>query len=87
MGPWTARAAAGRLFQTLDEAMADSAGDDERDRFKLLFAAALQGTASLVAGHRITPERGETLAGDAMDALLASELGTRVLPERERQGR
>lgn len=65
-----------RLFTTLDEALPESlGGGDTRDRFKLLFAAAMQGTATLITTRRVTPEQGEVLVADATDALLASELG------------
>jgi len=78
--------AAARLFQVLDEAMTDSpedrTGDGARDRFKLLFAAMVQGTATLISARRITRRQGEVLIDDAMDALLASELGDRLLPHR-----
>ncbi|MBL7255510.1 TetR/AcrR family transcriptional regulator [Paractinoplanes lichenicola] len=72
--------AAGRLFTVLDGGLADSAGDDTRERFKLLFAATVQGTATLIAAQRVTPEQGETLIDDAMEALLTSALGSQVLP-------
>ena len=78
--------AAARLFQVLDEAMTgypeDGSGDGARDRFKLLFAAMVQGTATLISARRITRRQGEVLVDDAMDALLASGLGERVLPHR-----
>jgi AcrR family transcriptional regulator len=77
--------AAARLFQLLDEAMVSdsSAGpsrDDARNRVKLLFAATMQGTATLIAGRRITRSQGEVIVDDAADALLSAKLGTRVLP-------
>jgi AcrR family transcriptional regulator len=76
-------AAAGRLFQVLEEAMGDTATSDEtrdnRDRFKLLFAATMQGTATLIASRRISRAQGEAIVDDATSILLASELGARVL--------
>lgn len=81
--------AAVRLFQVLDEAMGapdrNAADDTARDRFKLLFAATMQGTANLVAARRITREQGEVIVDDATTILLRSELGARVLsPTAER---
>lgn len=76
--------AAGRLFAAFDEAMGDNADrpadDHARDRFKLLFAAMMQGTATLVAAERISRSQGGMLVDDAVDVLLGSELGARVLP-------
>ena len=77
--------AATRLFQVLDEALAhpdDDRGDDARDRFKLLFAAMIQGTATLIAAQRITRTQGGALVDDATHALLTSQLGTHALPRR-----
>ncbi|AGL20969.1 TetR/AcrR family transcriptional regulator [Actinoplanes sp. N902-109] len=75
--------AAVRLFTLLDDAMADSpssTGDDRtRERFKLMFAAAMQGTAALITSQRITREQGEVLVDDATDALLASKLSAGLL--------
>lgn len=71
--------AAARLFQTLDAAMgepADPASSDARERFKLLFAATMQGTANLITARRVTREQGRTLVDDATDVLLGSELAT-----------
>ena len=74
-------AAAARLFQTLDEAMGPSAVPDDgaRDRFKLLFAATMQGTATLIVTHRVTRGQGEALVDDATDVLLGSQLATGLL--------
>ncbi|MEU8660825.1 TetR/AcrR family transcriptional regulator [Actinoplanes philippinensis] len=78
--------AATRFFQVLDGAIVDSSGaaldDGARTRFKLLFAATMQGTAALITAQRITREQGETLVDDAADALLASELGARLTAPR-----
>lgn len=80
------RDAAARLFQVLDEAMgapAEAPADDgARNRFKLLFAATMQGTATLIAAGRISGRQGEAIIDDATDALLASELAAMVLPAR-----
>ncbi|RFA07028.1 TetR family transcriptional regulator [Subtercola boreus] len=87
-------AAAARLFDTLDGAMpAVSGGPAElgapvgpadspaelRFRFKLLFAATMQGTATLITSSRITRAQGDTIVADAAAALLASGLGIRLL--------
>ena len=77
-----------RLFQVLDEAMGDPAGadadhdGDARERFKLLFAATMQGIAALVAARRITHEQGDVLVREAMDAMLESRLGARAITRR-----
>ena len=78
--------AAMRLFQVLNDALnpPDSLEqhlDDEAvERFKLLFAATMQGTAALMTARRITHSQAEGLIDDAVAVLLASELGARVLP-------
>lgn len=75
--------AAARLFQVLDEAIGAPAATtieaDARERFKLVFAATMQGTASLIVSRRITRAHGEVIVDDATTMLLASELGTTVL--------
>jgi len=80
------QAAAARLFQLFDDAVAaatdDPADDGARIRFQLLFAATMQGTATLIAARRITRAQGEVVVDDATDALLSSELGVRLLPRR-----
>jgi AcrR family transcriptional regulator len=78
--------AAARLFQVLGEAMGEPSGGraaaSDRDRFALLFAASMQGTATLMTTRRITRAQGDVLVDDALDVLLASELGARVLDRR-----
>jgi AcrR family transcriptional regulator len=78
--------AAARLFRVLDEALgppSESPADaDARVRFGLLFAATMQGTATLVTARRIARNQGEALVDDATDVLLASDLGARVLSRR-----
>jgi AcrR family transcriptional regulator len=78
--------AAMRLFQVLDQALGtgaeESASHDAVDRFKLLFAAMMQGTAALIVARRITRSQGEVIVDDATNVLLSSELGTRVLTQR-----
>ena len=77
-----------RLFQVLDEAMGDPADadadpdGDARERFKLLFAATMQGIAALVAARRISREQGDVLVREAMDAMLESRLGARAITRR-----
>lgn len=75
--------AAMRMFRVLDEAIGApsdaSGGDHSRERFKLLFAATMQGIASLIASQRITREQGEALVHEATEALLESRLGERVV--------
>jgi AcrR family transcriptional regulator len=78
--------AAARLFEVLDGAIGtapqDSLSAEARVRFKLLFAAAMQGTATLIAARRITRRQGEGIVDDATDALLTTKLGHQVLPGR-----
>ncbi|AMM19345.1 TetR family transcriptional regulator [Frondihabitans sp. PAMC 28766] len=78
--------AAGRLFATLDAAMADASagapGADDRDRFKLLFAATMQGTATLIASRRVSRDQGDAIVDDAVDVLLGSPLAHRAVPRR-----
>lgn len=74
--PETVREAAGRLFATFDELFdADLRAGRLRGadlfRTKLLFVAALQGIASLIASHRVTPQVGEALVDDAVQLFLA----------------
>ncbi|CAN5215511.1 hypothetical protein BH09ACT1_BH09ACT1_14440 [soil metagenome] len=77
--------AAGRLFGAFDELMpgdeVDDA-DDSRLRFKLLFAATMQGTATLIAARRITRDQGDAIVADAVDTILRSELAERALRQR-----
>jgi AcrR family transcriptional regulator len=78
--------AAIRLFGVFNEALTEAAPQNQADRdvserFKLLFTAAMQGTATLMAARRISREQGETLIDDAVSVLLASELGGRLLSE------
>ncbi|SOC88073.1 transcriptional regulator, TetR family [Curtobacterium sp. 314Chir4.1] len=77
--------AAGALFTELDQAMGprraatdtDTGGD--RDAFKLLFAATMQGIAALVASHRIPRPEGDRLVDVAMTMMLGSELAARTI--------
>lgn len=78
--------AAGALFTELDQAMGprraatdtDTGGAD-RDAFKLLFAATMQGIAALVASHRIPRPEGDRLVDVAMTMMLGSELAARTI--------
>ena len=75
--------AALRFFQVLDGALAAPSpqldADDARDRFKILFAATLQGTATLIATKRVSPDDANGLIDDAIELLLDSQLARRVL--------
>lgn len=80
--PAPVRAAAAELFQVLDLALEDQ-GPREIDReamqrLKLLFAATMQGIASLRVARRVTPEQGDRLVEDAVDELLASSMLARA---------
>jgi AcrR family transcriptional regulator len=76
--------AAIQLFEVFDGALAAPSpqldADDARDRFKVLFAATLQGTATLIATQRVSGDHADRLIDDATDLLLDSQLGRRVLP-------
>lgn len=76
--------AAAELFQVLNEALeAEQDGSptaaDVQERFKLLFAATLQGAATLIAAERVTAEQADQLLDDAVSELLGSALGAQVL--------
>ncbi|WP_144710671.1 TetR/AcrR family transcriptional regulator [Curtobacterium pusillum] len=79
--------AADALFATLDGAMGPrSSGDvddDSRTLFKLLFAATMQGIASLVASRRIDRAQGNGLVDAAMETMLGSDLATRAVTVRD----
>jgi len=78
------QAAAGALFSALDGALgpdpSDGRDDESRDMFKMLFAATMQGIASLVASRRVERERGGLLVDAAMEMMLASPLAARAMP-------
>lgn len=84
--PEAVHEAAGTLFTVLDGALGPPASeasvDEARDHFKMLFAATMQGIAALVASGRIERPLGDRLVGTAMDTLLDSELGRRVVTVR-----
>lgn len=72
------------LFQVLDEALeAEQDGSptaaEAQERFKLLFAATMQGIATLMAAHRITAHQADRLVDDAVEELMGSALGRQVL--------
>ncbi|RFA18101.1 TetR/AcrR family transcriptional regulator [Subtercola boreus] len=85
--------AASRLFETLDEAIPADPGSGDpsatdgshidrgsaRVRFKLLFAATMQGTATLITSRRIARSEGDAIIDDAASALLGSELGRQLM--------
>ncbi|WP_297727609.1 hypothetical protein [Mycobacterium sp.] len=73
--PEQVRDAAERLFATFDAVIdrGRSAGyfaDTDSSRVKLLFAACMQGIATLVATRRITAQQGNTIVGDATCLML-----------------
>lgn len=84
--PGTVREAAATLFATLDAAVGpavpDGAADESRDLFTMLFAATMQGIAALVAAGRLERSAGGRLVDAAMDTMLDSELGRRVVTAR-----
>lgn len=81
--PGVVHDAASALFAVLDEAAGPRptgvTDDEARDRFKLLFAATLQGIAALVVSGRLDRTRGERLLEVATDTLLDSRLAARAL--------
>ena len=83
-GSGAVRDAASELFGVLDEALeaeqdGSPAAADVQERFKLLFAATLQGTATLIAARRVTPDQADRLVDDAVSGLLGSALGAQAL--------
>lgn len=87
-GAGPVRDAAAELFQVLDEALeAEQDGSptaaDAQERFKLLFAATLQGAAMLIAARRVTADQADQLLDDAVSELLGSALGAQVLGKPE----
>ena len=69
--------AAERLFAAFDQLIGRglAAGyfqQTEPDRVRLLIVATMQGTATLVASRRITPEQGSALIADATSLILHS---------------
>jgi AcrR family transcriptional regulator len=84
-GPGPLQYAAARLFGAFDQMLgsdpsADRQPGDPRYRFNLLFAATMQGTATLLAAGRVSRSDGETLVDDAIEILLNSALGLQVVP-------
>ncbi|ROQ07526.1 TetR family transcriptional regulator [Curtobacterium sp. PhB172] len=77
------QAAAESLFAVLEGAVGTATteddGADARLLFKLLFAATMQGIATLVVSHRIDRAQGERLVDAALETMLGSELGNRVV--------
>jgi AcrR family transcriptional regulator len=86
-GTEAVRDAAAALFAMLDQAMGprhvDTDGAD-RDAFKLLFAATMQGIAALVASHRIERAQGDRLIDVATEMMLGSDLASRTVGRGER---
>ena len=78
-----AQQAAGRLFATFDELLDSDPlqgheDEDVRWRFKLLFAATMQGAATLLASRRVTQHQADAIVDDAIEALLHSAIGPRA---------
>lgn len=76
---------AGALFALLDNAMGPQPeGDDDGSRsdFKMLFAATMQGIASLVGSRRLERAAADRLVGAAMETMLGSGLGARAVTAR-----
>lgn len=76
---------AGALFALLDSAMGPQPeGDDDGSRsdFKMLFAATMQGIASLVGSRRLERTAADRLVGAAMETMLGSDLGARAVTAR-----
>jgi len=75
--------AAAQLFHTLESAIdsGTASSSDSRERFKLLFAATMQGTASLIVAQRVTAEQGQRIVEDAADVLLESRLRAQAMPD------
>lgn len=64
---------------------ADTTPAELRTRFKLLFAATMQGTATLITSRRITRSQGDAIIADAAATLLTSPLAARLgLPQAAR---
>ena len=80
--PSSVAAAAHDLFVTLDNAMGPrhSVTDEvARESFEMLFAATMQGIATLVVSNRIDRARGDCLVDEAMEMMLGSALATRTV--------
>ncbi|MDM7884723.1 TetR/AcrR family transcriptional regulator [Curtobacterium sp. RHCKG23] len=81
-GPPRVAEAAGELFTVLDSAMgprSDDVDEAARDAFGMLFAATVQGIASLVSSRRIARGDGDRLVGEAMEMMLGSTLAARAI--------
>ena len=80
--PSTVASAAQDLFVTLDSAMGPRrAGTDDvaRESFEMIFAATMQGIATLVTSNRIDRERGDRLVEEAMEMMLGSALASKTV--------
>jgi AcrR family transcriptional regulator len=76
-----------RFFGLFDEALPSGVGgtylgNDGRDRMKLVLAAMLQGTATLLAARRITQAQGERAVDDAIDMILGPAFRETASPKR-----
>jgi AcrR family transcriptional regulator len=84
--PGQVQEAAGALFEVLDGALGpppvDGSVGASRDTFKMLFAATMQGIASLIASGRLERGAGDRLVDAAMDTLLTSDLAALAVTAR-----
>jgi AcrR family transcriptional regulator len=84
--PGQVQEAAGALFEALDGALGpppvDDSASESRDTFKMLFAATMQGIASLIASGRVERGAGDRLVDAAMDTLLTSDLAALAVTAR-----
>lgn len=81
-GPPRVTEAAAELFAVLDSAMgprSDDTDEGARGAFGMLFAATVQGIASLVSSRRIARGDGDGLVGEAMEMMLGSALAARAI--------
>lgn len=81
-GPPRVTEAAAELFAVLDSAMgprSDDTDEGARSAFGMLFAATVQGIASLVSSRRIARGDGDRLVGEAMEMMLGSALAARAI--------
>lgn len=81
-GPPRVAEAAVELFTVLDSAMgprSDDVDEGARNAFGMLFAATVQGIASLVSSRRIARGDGDRLVGEAMEMMLGSALAARAI--------
>lgn len=81
-GPPRVAEVAAELFTVLDSAMgprSDDTDEGARNAFGMLFAATVQGIATLVSSRRIARGDGDRLVGEAMEMMLGSALAARAI--------